>query len=419
MVRRAAFPPCSPARAPRGPSRGARRHRGSRSRDSPGAGPPLAEPAPAALAGCPPAFSRPSGARWCSAPCWRRRGAGGGARPPVGADGGGRDRAGAGRDPAGLGGGGWSRRRRPDRWSWRRWSRSGSASGCWWPAGTCGSPRGRPIGVHGRDPLVAPPGWCPGARPRDRAPRRWSSSASSWPPAGHLLERARAAPECPARGRDPLLLPAWWLMATIAGPVGLGVAALPAVPFSPAAERLLAIPSLIAAWAVAGLWPLHRQAARSAGGAGRGVPAGPGRAPGGARGARALAAARDAARGRRDLARGAERPAPLGSRSAWRGSDCSAPARLGLVGRGDSARRRARGGDGGADQRASRGTVRARRAGDPAGGVRVGRPLAVGAGLQGEVVYTALAVAGLVALCGRPWPQAMTASAASARSPRA
>jgi hypothetical protein len=48
-----------------------------------------------------------------------------------------------------------------------------------------------------------------------------------------------------------------------------------------------------------------------------------------------------------------------------------------------------------------------------------GTLLAAGAGLRGEVVYTVLAVASLVALCGRPWPHAITASAPRATSPRA
>jgi hypothetical protein len=56
-----------------------------------------------------------------------------------------------------------------------------------------------------------------------------------------------------------LLLPAWWLMATIAGPEGLRVVVLGSLPFSPAAERLLAPLMLAAGWATAGLWPLHRQ----------------------------------------------------------------------------------------------------------------------------------------------------------------
>ena len=55
------------------------------------------------------------------------------------------------------------------------------------------------------------------------------------------------------------LLGAWWLMATIAGPEGLGIAALPELPLSPAAERTLAPAFLLAGWATAGLWPLHRQ----------------------------------------------------------------------------------------------------------------------------------------------------------------
>lgn len=55
------------------------------------------------------------------------------------------------------------------------------------------------------------------------------------------------------------LVPAWWLLATIAGPDGLHMGALSAIPASPAAERLLAIPLLLAGWALAGLWPLQRQ----------------------------------------------------------------------------------------------------------------------------------------------------------------
>lgn len=55
------------------------------------------------------------------------------------------------------------------------------------------------------------------------------------------------------------LLGAWWLLAVIAGPEGLAVGTLPVLPTSPAAERLLAPVFLLAAWATAGLWPLHRQ----------------------------------------------------------------------------------------------------------------------------------------------------------------
>jgi hypothetical protein len=56
-----------------------------------------------------------------------------------------------------------------------------------------------------------------------------------------------------------LLLPAWWLLSTVAGPVGLRLARLPQVPLSPAAELLLTPALLLAGWAAAGLWPLQRQ----------------------------------------------------------------------------------------------------------------------------------------------------------------
>jgi hypothetical protein len=56
-----------------------------------------------------------------------------------------------------------------------------------------------------------------------------------------------------------LLLPACWLLATIAGTVGLRIALLPQVPLSPAAELLLTPALLLAGWASAGLWPLQRQ----------------------------------------------------------------------------------------------------------------------------------------------------------------
>ena len=78
----------------------------------------------------------------------------------------------------------------------------------------------------------------------------------------YLLGRAEGVPGLPWAPLLTLaLLAAWWLMATIAGPEGLAVAALPDLPVSPAAERLLALVFLLAAWATAGLWPLHRQAA--------------------------------------------------------------------------------------------------------------------------------------------------------------
>jgi hypothetical protein len=52
--------------------------------------------------------------------------------------------------------------------------------------------------------------------------------------------------------------PIWWLMGTIAGPVGLSVATLGDVPFSPRAEILLALPLALVVWSCFGLWPAHR-----------------------------------------------------------------------------------------------------------------------------------------------------------------
>ncbi len=58
-----------------------------------------------------------------------------------------------------------------------------------------------------------------------------------------------------------LLLPGYWFLATVAGPEGLSIAALPLVPLSPAAELLIAPALLLVAWGAAGLWPLQRQVA--------------------------------------------------------------------------------------------------------------------------------------------------------------
>ena len=55
------------------------------------------------------------------------------------------------------------------------------------------------------------------------------------------------------------LVPAYWLLATVAGPVGLALRSVPDIPLSPAAELLVAPLMLLAGWAVAALWPLQRQ----------------------------------------------------------------------------------------------------------------------------------------------------------------
>jgi len=76
---------------------------------------------------------------------------------------------------------------------------------------------------------------------------------------GYLAEaaRARRIPVTPLL--TLLLLPTWWLMATIAGPEGLPIRGLADRPWSPAAEETLALVLLVSAWSLAGLWPLHRQ----------------------------------------------------------------------------------------------------------------------------------------------------------------
>lgn len=56
-----------------------------------------------------------------------------------------------------------------------------------------------------------------------------------------------------------LLLAAYWFLATIAGPEGLALSAVPSLPLSPAAERLLALVLLLLMWLLAGLPPFHSQ----------------------------------------------------------------------------------------------------------------------------------------------------------------
>ena len=236
---------------------------------------------------------------------------------------------------------------------------------------------------------------------------------------GHLLQRAEGGPRLPLAPAATLpLLPAWWLMATIAGPEGLWVSGLATLPFSPAAEQLLAMPLLIAAWAVSGLWPLHRH----------------------------LPGALVAPVGALLMARVAIPAVPLGLEhwrplmmplvvvGVWHAAlsgrlprvavgigwvGLLAPGRMGLAG---AAMLLAAGF---AVELVER--ISALRVGLLAPAAQAlpliafgwGALLAVGGGLRGEVVYTAVAVAGLVALCGRPWPQAITASAPSTTSPNA
>ncbi len=53
------------------------------------------------------------------------------------------------------------------------------------------------------------------------------------------------------------LLTPYWLLATIAGPVGLSLDALHDVPLSDAAETLVAIPVATAVWLCFSIWPFH------------------------------------------------------------------------------------------------------------------------------------------------------------------
>jgi hypothetical protein len=77
--------------------------------------------------------------------------------------------------------------------------------------------------------------------------------------ADHLARRIRGEAAVPWLPVVTLaLFPIWWLLATIAGPVGLGVASLGDVPLSPRAEILLALPLALVAWSCLGLWPAHR-----------------------------------------------------------------------------------------------------------------------------------------------------------------
>jgi hypothetical protein len=77
-----------------------------------------------------------------------------------------------------------------------------------------------------------------------------------------LLTSPAARPPTPVAPTLTLaLIPTYWLLDTIAGPVSLGMQALSDVPLSPLAERLVASLMLAVAWAMSGLWPFHRQLA--------------------------------------------------------------------------------------------------------------------------------------------------------------
>jgi hypothetical protein len=211
------------------------------------------------------------------------------------------------------------------------------------------------------------------------------------------------------------LLPAWWLMRTIAGPEGLATVSLPDLPWSPAAEQLLGGLVLLAAWSMSGLWPLHREepAALTAPVAAVlmarvGLPA----FPGGLEHWRALAM-----------------PVVLvgGFHGVLTGNRSAALAGLAWVGLATATGQ----GEAGAGLVLVGGLLLVAEA-YLGTGVRIvarlvaafaigfGALLVTEAGLRTEVVYTVCAVAGMVAAAGR-WSsaQASTASAVRATSPSA
>lgn len=231
---------------------------------------------------------------------------------------------------------------------------------------------------------------------------------------GYLLQRAAGGPKVPlAPALTLILLPAWWLMATIAGPIGLGMSALSTVPLSPAAERLLAPALLLGGWALAGLWPLHRQ-----------EPAPLTAIVGALLVVRvAIPSMPDGIDHWRPLAM------PLVVAGIWHAalSGRLPSILIGLAWVGLLAATR--------DGCIGAGLLLAAALGLELSGRTAGRPavraalallagwgalLAVAAGLRGEVVYTVLAVGGIVAALGRPdTAQAITASDRSVTAPSA
>ena len=122
--------------------------------------------------------------------------------------------------------------------------------------------------VSRRRPSGIPPTPCEGG-----APTPWSRGRRATAAAGALL--AIAAPKAwlviggalLAAGAASLvllvvtavgLLPSLWFLRTVAGPVGLGLATLDAVPLSAAAEAMLAPALALGTVGLFGLWPLRR-----------------------------------------------------------------------------------------------------------------------------------------------------------------
>jgi hypothetical protein len=95
-----------------------------------------------------------------------------------------------------------------------------------------------------------------------------AAAAVLGPSAWIVIAGALCAAGAPAVGRRRVpvlaliaaagLLPALWFMHTVAGPVGLRVATIGDVPFSPAAETLVAPILALGAFGFFGIWPLGR-----------------------------------------------------------------------------------------------------------------------------------------------------------------
>jgi hypothetical protein len=233
---------------------------------------------------------------------------------------------------------------------------------------------------------------------------------------GWVYARPREARRLPVAPVLTLaLVPAWWLMRTIAGPEGLATVSLPDLPWSPAAEQLLGALLLLAGWAMSGLWPLNHEepAALTAPVAALliarvALPA----FPDGLEHWRALLMPVVLVGGFQGVLTGNRSTALAGL--AWVGlatATGQGEAGAGLILLGGvilmAAERVARRVQGAARLLAAL-------------GVGAGALLVIEAGLRTEVVYTVCAVAGLVAAAGR-WSsaQASTASADRARLPSA
>jgi hypothetical protein len=79
-----------------------------------------------------------------------------------------------------------------------------------------------------------------------------------------LVDRRQGMGRFPLRSASLLAIgPFAWLLATIAAPTGLSLAALRSAPLSPAAEILLVPMLALPAWGLSGAWPFHQRVGAS------------------------------------------------------------------------------------------------------------------------------------------------------------